>query len=61
MTGLISIDDAFAQNSTNQIKMKIDIEIMNIGKIDKETGSYDIIFGYLSLPTIMILQRNSHP
>jgi len=44
MTGLISIDDAFAQNSTNPIKMKIGIEIMNIGKIDKETGSYDMIF-----------------
>ncbi len=44
MTGLISIDYVFAQNSTNPIKMKIDIEIMNIGKIDKETGSYDMIF-----------------
>jgi hypothetical protein len=44
ITGLISVDEVFAQNSTNPIKMKIGIEIMNIGKIDKETGSYDIIF-----------------
>ena len=44
ITSLASIDDAFAQNSTNPVKMKIGIEIMNIGKIDKETGSYDMIF-----------------
>lgn len=41
---LISIDDAFAQDSAAPVKMKIGIEIMNIGKIDKETGSYDMIF-----------------
>ena len=44
ITALISTDDAFAQNSTNPVKMKIGIDVMNIGKIDKETGSYDMIF-----------------
>lgn len=41
---IIPIDEAFAQDSTTPAKMKIGIEIMNIGKIDKETGSYDVIF-----------------
>jgi len=44
LTELISINHAFAQNSTNPVKMKIGIKIMDIGKIGKETGSYDMIF-----------------
>lgn len=41
---IISIDEAFAQNSTKPVHVKIGIEVMNIGKVDKETGSYEMFF-----------------
>jgi hypothetical protein len=44
LTALLSINHAFAQNSTNPVIMKIGLEFMNIGKIDKETGSYEVTF-----------------
>ena len=41
---LVSIDNAFAEEAKTPIKMKIGIEIMNIGEINKETGAYELFF-----------------
>lgn len=53
VTGIISTNEIFAENLTNEafilnstepIIMNVGIVLMDIEKIDKETGAYDVIF-----------------
>ena len=42
---LVELDNfAYAEETPKPIKMKIGIQIMNIGEINKETGAYELFF-----------------